>query len=117
MLFSVGALCMIQAPLMAQDALMQGVAWAAPEDIGSAAADLGAKRRMGVEAVRTHLVRDERLLAVADSLGLSLFQELPLAGLPALSLLDTLTHARQLLDATLERAQPCVGAPLWVGAQ
>ncbi|WP_456429063.1 hypothetical protein [Rhodocaloribacter sp.] len=92
-------------PARAQPKVWKGVVWAAPADVRQAEADLIRMRRAGVEAVRTGLVRDERLLSLADTLGLQLFQELPLDHLPAARLVDTLAFAREALRRTLARAR------------
>lgn len=59
----------------------------------------------GIEAVRTGIVRDERLLTLADTLGLALFQDLPVRYLPAARLADTLQYATRLLDEVIRRAR------------
>ena len=92
-------------PARAQPKVWKGVVWAAPADVRQAEGDLIRMRRAGVEAVRTGLVRDERLLALADTLGLRFFQELPLDALPAARLADTLAFARETLRRALARAR------------
>ncbi len=83
----------------------KGMVWAVPADDRQAEADLRAMRDIGVEAVRVGLVTDEALLALADTLGLHLFQELPLDALPAPALQDTLAYAMGALEAVLARAR------------
>ncbi len=90
-------------PLGAQP--LKGVVWAVPPSVEQAQDDLIRMHRAGVEAVRTGLVTDERLLALADTLGLRLFQELPLDYLPARLLADTLAHARRLLAEAWARSR------------
>ena len=56
----------------------------------------------GIEAVRLPWVTDNALLEVADTLGLRLFQDIPLDYLPADVLLDSLEFAKRLVwQATL----------------
>lgn len=79
--------------------------WTPPPGIPRAERDLRAMHAQGVEAVRTRPIRNERLLAVADTLGLQLYQDLPLAYLSAQMLADTLDHARETLSQMLNLAQ------------
>lgn len=67
--------------------------------------DLRMMNAQGVDAVRTPPVRDERLLTVADTLGLQLYQDLPLTYLSAQALADTLDHAQEQLNRMLAVAQ------------
>jgi len=97
--------CAASLPVRAQPRVWKGVVWAAPADVAHAEADLIRMRAAGVEAVRTGLVREERLLSLADTLGLRLFQELPLDALPAARLADTLAFARETLRRALARAR------------
>lgn len=55
-----------------------GVVWNPPADRLEAEADLTAMRAMGFSAVRTGIVEDGSLLSIADSLGISVYQELSL---------------------------------------
>ena len=95
-------LCSIHA--RAQSLPVNGIVWDAPDDLSVAFADLRAMHAMGIEAVRTGVVTDDRILVLADSLGLRLYQDLPIALLPVTSLVDTLTHAQMLLDSVLTRS-------------
>ncbi|MFQ5570630.1 MAG: hypothetical protein ACE5G0_13185 [Rhodothermales bacterium] len=79
--------------------------WTVPPDPGQAEAALSQMHRMGVEAVRTGLIRHERLLSLADSLGLQFFQELPLDYVPAPQLSDTLEYALRLLEGAVAQAR------------
>jgi len=92
-------------PAGAQPAPVKGVVWQAPANTEQAAAELLAMHRQGVEAVRTGLLQQERLFDLADTLGLQFFQELPLDGLSAAALIDTLGHVRRLLDGAVARAR------------
>ena len=84
---------------------LKGLVWKAPADPQQAAAELRTLHRLGVEAIRTGLLQHGNLFVLADTLGLQLFQELPLDGLSAAALIDTLSHARQLLDDAVARAR------------
>ena len=89
-----------------QGSPLKGVVWTPPSDISEILADLSTMRALRVEAVRTGLIEDVRILMIADSLGLMLFQDLPTVWLPASALLDTLPHAQRLLQAAMERSRP-----------
>ena len=97
-------------PVVAQSAPLKGVVWQAPADTEQAATELLALHRLGVEAVRTGLLNEERLFDLADTLGLHLFQELPLDDLSATALTDTLAHARRLIDDAVALARNHVSA-------
>lgn len=97
-------------PAATSPAPLKGIVWEAPANPDQAVAELRAMRRLGVEAVRTDLLQDERLFELADTVGLQFFQELPLDGLSAAALLDTLIHARRLLEQAVARARNHVSA-------
>ena len=84
----------------------EGVVWRPPASQQGAVADLQRMREMGIEVVRTMVVQDQSLLSVADALNLQLYQELPVAALPARRLLDTLGFAQDELMRLLRTAQP-----------
>lgn len=92
-------------PATAQRAPLKGLVWTIPADLNQAETELLAMHRMGVEAIRTGLVQHERLLTLADTLGLHFFQELPLDALPDAALNDTLGYARRVLELAIERAR------------
>ncbi len=85
---------------------LAGVVWAAPPDVDRAVDDLIAMRKAGVRAVRTDLVADTTLLRAASLLGLALWQDLPVEGLPALFLRDRIADASEQLAEALDRARP-----------
>lgn len=84
---------------------VRGVVWDVPERMETAVADLRGMARAGVQAVRTGLVEDERLLRLADTLGLQLYQELPVGRLSASTLVDSAEGAARLLRGALQRAR------------
>lgn len=86
--------------------VLHGVVWQEPENLRRAEQELLAMRAAGVEAVRTGLIRHPELLAMADTLGLQFFQDLPVYALPAASLQDTLAYATRHLAQALARARP-----------
>ncbi|MDX1545383.1 MAG: hypothetical protein R3247_00255 [Rhodothermales bacterium] len=88
----------------AQPGPVRGVVWRVPADLAQATEDLRAMQQAGVEAVRTGLIRDDTLLTLADSLGLAIYQELPLDFVSAAALVDTLAFAERLLGEALQRA-------------
>lgn len=79
--------------------------WRVPEDEELAARDLLQMYRIGVEAVRTGVVRSERLLTLADTLGIQFYQDLPLEYFTAYRLQAVLPQAGTLLDQVLMRAR------------
>lgn len=93
------------APRPAPSQPVTGVVWTPPEQVERARADLRAMAARGVQAVRTPIVRDERLLRLADSLGLQWYQDLPLAYLDATAAADTLGALRVQLDRLLVTAE------------
>ena len=92
-------------PATAQRAPLKGLVWTVPSDLNQAEAELLEMHRLGVEAIRTGLVLQERLLTLADTLGLHFFQALPLDNLSAGALNDTLGYARRVLELAIERAR------------
>lgn len=82
---------------------MPGVVWQAPDDYPTAAAELRKIRETGFRAVRTGILEDERLLALADGLGLALYQELPLAYWSGAALSDSLPRAMERLQVAVRR--------------
>lgn len=81
---------------LSQSTPLKGVVWDAR--IPPTAADLVKMREAGIEAMRLPLLADPSLLAAADTLGLQLFQDLPVMLLPARSLLDTLVFSKRQLN-------------------
>ena len=81
-----------------------GVVWEVPDE-AQAVRDLLWMRQIGVQAVRTGVVESERLLGVADSLGLQLYQDLPVSSLSAAALQDSLTGAVQLLNRIVAKSR------------
>lgn len=83
---------------------VQGVVWHVPEEPAQALQELDRLGEMGVQAVRTGLVADTTVLTRADSLGIALYQEVPIDYLPAAVLRDTLEAVQQQLRPVLQRA-------------
>ncbi len=92
-------------PFPALDARFAGVAWTPPEAPARALDDLIAMRRAGVRAVRTGLLSDTLLLAAASRLGIALYQDLPVEGLPAADLVARTDSSMVLLEAALALGQ------------
>lgn len=88
-----------------QTPALRGVVWQQPDDLREAISDLYEMRRVGVQAVRTDVIADERLLTVADGLGMQIFQEIPVENLTVLELQDTVAFAMRTLDQALARAR------------
>lgn len=88
-----------------QEAPLKGMVWRVPGSLAEAEADLLAMHRLGVQAVRTGLIRRDGLLLMADTLGLRIFQDLPVADVPAARLPDMLENAQRQLIAALQRAR------------
>ena len=93
-------------PFRPVPAQLAGVVWTAPADTDRAVSDLIAMRRAGVRAVRTDLVADTTLLRAASLLGLDLWQDLPVEGLPAQFLRRRTASATETLSAALDLARP-----------
>ena len=93
-------------PFAPLPAALAGVVWTAPAETEAALADLVAMRRAGVRQVRTGLVADTLVLRAAGMLGIALWQDLPVKGLPAAFLLDRQRDAAALLADALDRARP-----------
>lgn len=87
-----------------QSAPLLGVVWTPPADEDEAAAELLRMRAAGIQGVRTDLITSERLLETADTLGLRLFQELPLAFATTRTLTAALEPAGAQLRSALARA-------------
>ena len=85
---------------------LAGVVWDVPPDAEAAAADLVAMRRAGVRAARTGLVEDAEILQLAGELGIALWQDLPVEGLPAPFLTRRTEPVAALLAQALDRARP-----------
>ncbi|MEM8557821.1 MAG: hypothetical protein AAGG50_08345 [Bacteroidota bacterium] len=98
------ALCAVAAA--AQPTVPVGVVWTIPEDSVQALADLAAMEEAGVRAVQTDLVENDAVLAAADQRGIALYQNLPVANLPAERLRDTLAFADRMLREALARSRP-----------
>lgn len=88
----------------AQAPAANGMVWTPPAP-PQAMADLQQMHAMGVEAVRAPVLDDERLLRAADTLGITLYQELPIAFLGAHALNDSVETAARMLQQVLQQAQ------------
>ena len=75
----------------------KGMVWDPPASETRAEKDLIDMKAIGVQAIRTKLLKDEALYRLADSLGLTFYQDFPFDYLPAQALMDTLEYARQIL--------------------
>ena len=85
---------------------LAGVAWQRPDSTDAALRDLETIHRAGVRAVRTDVVNDEAVLAAADRLGMSIWQDLPVESLPAPFLVARTDSIAPLLLEVLERSRP-----------
>lgn len=102
-------LCILQAlPLPAAQTVgddglpYRGIVYELDPNPGTALDDLVRIRSTGANAVLTGLVRDARLLALADSIGLHLFQQVPLRELPAAHLVSAVRSVTRTLDEALD---------------
>jgi len=88
---------------MAQDAEAPiiGVDWVAPGDFREAASDLVEMAEVGFTAVRMPPVYDRDFYTLADTLGLTLFIELPIMQLPSESLREALAASDSLLSLVI----------------
>lgn len=78
-----------------------GVDWVAPGDFGDAAGDLVEIAEVGFTAVRMPPVYDQDFFTLADTLGLTLYIELPYSHLPSRSLSRALEASDSLLTMVL----------------
>ncbi len=85
------------------DARLAGVVWTVPAGRADAVRDLVAMREAGVRAVRTDVVADTLVLGVASRLGIALWQDLPVVGLPARLLVAQADSAERVLRDALAR--------------
>ena len=85
---------------------LAGVVWDAPQGTEAAIRDLAAMRTAGVRAVRTELIEDPAILQAAGELGIALWQDLPVEGLPATFLTRRTERVAELLAQALDRARP-----------
>lgn len=76
----------------------RGVTWERPLSVLRAAADLKSMANLGITAVRTGPVTEELLLVTADSLGITLYRELPFYEYPAARLVDSTAAAGLFLN-------------------
>lgn len=91
--------------VLAQQGPEIGVEWVAPGDFVDAAGDLLEMAEVGFRAVRMPPVFDRGFLELADSLGLTLYEELPLAGLSVRELLQSSALADSILTLILEKGR------------
>lgn len=84
-----------------RDRPVGGVVWQQPDLPHHARIDLLRMGESGIQAVRTGPVHTSDLLELADTLGLQLFQELPVQRLPARRLRDTLAFSQRMLNQVL----------------
>jgi hypothetical protein len=82
----------------------RGVVWQVPSDPAAARSDLSRMRDLGVTAVRTGLIEDERILRLSEAFEISLFQEVAPAYLTSRQLADTLEAVRSQLIRALSAA-------------
>jgi hypothetical protein len=80
---------------------VRGIVWDPPARTELAEIDLIEMHALGAQAVRTPLLRNDRLYRLADSLGLALYQDLPFAYLSGAQLADTLQYAEQLIQEAM----------------
>lgn len=94
-----------------QAATVKGVVWEIPDDYQEAAQDLLEMQLMGINAVRTGLLYDDGLLSMADSLGITIFRELPFFGYGTQGFADSLAVSDSLITLLLEsgRGHPSSG--------
>ena len=102
----VDSVVVVRGPYAPVPTALAGVVWNVPADPEAAVADLRSMRRAGVQQARTGLVESDEVLAEASRLGIALFQDLPIEGLPARFLVRETAAAADLLREALARARP-----------
>lgn len=87
----------VSVDLAAAQNLTLGVTWAVPDDIREAQRDLERIHAAGFKAVRSNIITTPELYILADSLGLALYQDLPVRAIPVSRLADTLIFVRAVV--------------------
>jgi len=95
---------LLTVPTVSAQEEVKGIVWQPPARFEKAKQDLIDMKNIGVEAIKTPLITDERLYAVADSLELSLYQDLPFSYLSSSELVQSVDEAQQLLESALRNA-------------
>jgi len=88
--------CIVIHETYGQTTPLRGVVWDIPEP--PMVEDLINIREAGVEALQLPLLEDISIVHAADTLGIKLFQDLPILLLPTSPLLDTLAYAKRQLS-------------------
>ena len=83
---------------------IKGIVWNPPARFERAVEDLTEMKSLGIEAVRTSLIKDERLLELSDSLELTLYQDLPFEYLSSADLITSTETAKKILEEALQIA-------------
>lgn len=95
-----------QTPSPVSDSTLLGIVWMPPSDTEEALEDLQQIHATGATAVRLpRLPKADTIFSRADSLGLRLFVDLPVAQVPTAALRDSLEGATSTLDRILALAQ------------
>ena len=94
-----------EGPFPALDARFAGVTYVPRGGTADAIDALVAMRRAGVRAARTPLIADTLVLAAASRLGIALYQDLPVEGLPAATLAGRTAEVEALLIRALARGR------------
>lgn len=84
---------------------VRGMVWDVPTGVDRALLELHEMSRMGVAAVRSDIIQSAEVLTLADTLGIDLYIDLPLAYYPAARLRDSLEYASAVLDTVLGLAR------------
>ncbi len=93
-------------PFAPVPAALAGVVWSRPDSVAAALEDLEDMSRLGVRQVRTGLVTEPVILEAASRLGIAVWQDLPIKGLPAPFLVRDVDDVAALLAEALEVAKP-----------
>jgi len=97
--------CGAARPAMAQEIPLKGLVWDVPKTEKEALAELKALHKIGVRALRTRLVWRDTLFALADSMGMVFFQELPFSELSVNELRQALPYAIKTLSKNIEKSK------------
>ena len=83
---------------------VKGIVWNPPTRLERAQQDLIEMHSIGVEAVKTPLIQNAKLFDIADSLGLTIYQDLPFAYLPGNHLSESIEEGKSALEFALRKA-------------
>ncbi|MBN8587643.1 MAG: hypothetical protein J0L94_04900 [Rhodothermia bacterium] len=104
-IFLITAIWSLISPVVAQEMPLRGMVWDVPKSEKEALSEMKALHKIGVRALRTNLVWRDTLFALADSMGMYFFQELPFSDLSVAELRRMLPFAIKTLSKNIEKSK------------